>query len=227
MIRCWHIPVIAAVALALAACATSVNQSPIVVRGGGAVELPSESLTDWVSYGDVVVAVHVDSETQQPETDDVKRTGEGLVGRTVELSVTSTLWTREPKFVAPAKTSVDVWGWVVRDGKKAPTVPLGSSRIEVGHSYILAWTSSGRRPGWTSLGPGAEIPFDQGIAGTGERVGADPGHTDSPATAYQQLKGRDGDSVAALLARTAPDPLAAKYASLPVLERYQRVTSEQ
>jgi len=221
--------IIAATLVALvsvAGCAAR-HQASTVVRGGGSLGWPSKSLTDWVSYADVVVVVHVDSERPQPESDDVKRTGEGLVGRTVEVSVTSTLWQRQPTFIAPAKTTLDVWGWVVQDGKKQPTVARGSSRIEVGHAYIMGWTSSGKRPGWSSLGPGAEIPFDQGIAGTGERAGADPAHTDPAATARQQLNGRDRDAIAAVLAGTAPDPLAVKYASLPVLERYQRVTAQR
>ncbi|HYU67298.1 MAG TPA: hypothetical protein VEK09_11125, partial [Jatrophihabitantaceae bacterium] len=110
--------IIAATLVALvsvAGCAAR-HQASTVVRGGGSLGWPSKSLTDWVSYADVVVVVHVDSERPQPESDDVKRTGEGLVGRSVEVSVTSTLWQREPRFVASAKTTLDVWGWIVKDG---------------------------------------------------------------------------------------------------------------
>ncbi|MEP7021656.1 MAG: hypothetical protein ABI808_13475 [Pseudonocardiales bacterium] len=181
-----------------------------------------------MSYADVVVEIHVDSEAAEPESAAVKQTHEGLVGRKASVSIVATLWTRSPTFTAPPTATIGVWGWVVHDDKRRPTVPRGGSRIEVGHNYLLAWTSSGIHSGWSSIGPGAEIPFDGGIAGQGERLGADTHNVlAGTSAAFRQVNGLTLAQVTAVVNAAKPDPLAVKYRSLPAVQRFQKVQSER
>jgi len=74
----------------------------------------------------------------------------------------------------------------------------------------------------------AEIPFDGGIAGRGERLGADP-HNKLAGTsaAFRQVNGLTLAQVTAVVNAAKPDPLAVNYGSLPAVQRFQQVQSER
>src|SRR5687768_6425098 len=63
-----------------------------VVVAHGADTLPFRNSADWVSYADAVVVATVDSERRIEPTAEEVRLGEGLVGRTLTLSVSDVLW---------------------------------------------------------------------------------------------------------------------------------------
>lgn len=207
---------------ALAAGCTGPTPGEVRTDASSSVAYPSSSMQDWVSYGDVTAFIRVDGETAEPESEAVQKTGEGLVNRTVDVTVLRTLWQRKPSLVLPDTLRTGAWGWIVHDGRRQPTTDRGGSRLEVGHKYVATFTSSGLNPGWSVLGTAAVIPFDGERAGVGERHGGDS----SPGQGFDEVYGISLDQFAARLAAVPPHPVAVKYGELPARERYAKVVAE-
>ncbi|MEH0576315.1 MULTISPECIES: hypothetical protein [Streptomyces] len=146
--------------------------------------VPSFTATDWVSHGDQVAVVRVTAEHERPETssaDSSADSGDGSDGsgdgsdedylsRTVDLRVEQRLWTRAGAPALPAAVSVTADGWQLKDGAKREVGSRDSSRLEVGHDYVVAFGhfSDGV---WAPLGSGAVLPCDGGRIGEGEFQG--------------------------------------------------------
>ena len=86
---------------ALAAECTGPASGEIRTDASSSVAYPSSSLQDWVSYGDVTAYIRVDRETAEPESEAVQTTREGLVNRTINVTVLRTLWQRKPGLALP------------------------------------------------------------------------------------------------------------------------------
>jgi hypothetical protein len=195
-----------------------------LVVGNGDEALPNATLTDWKSYGDAIAAIDVAAERSEPTPREVAETGEGLINRTITVRVTRIYWRAVGSRPTPATFDMLAWGWVVHDRRRTPTVSSGSPRLEVGHRYLVAllWF----RGGWTTLGSGAEMPFDGGVVGRGEWEGRDPARVEAVEhPAITSLLGARDPRIQSTLAHAHADPLADSLRRLAPLARYQRVNA--
>ena len=167
--------------------ATSTTASPVHM-GSGRARRGSYTAKDWVTNADYVVAVEAVSESRVgPSKREIER-GEGMIGRLVELSVSEVLWSAPRAAVAaPSSFKMQVAGWTFGSDDRSIEESLAkpvrfvleeSSRIEVGHSYVMAieWVddvcySDPALGSWAGLGPGDTIPYDAGELGAGEFEG--------------------------------------------------------
>lgn len=188
-------------------------------EGGSTDHLPSTTATDWVTYADHVLEVSVTGERELAASDEELERGEGLIGREVTMSVDRVLWSRpDPDRPAPDTVSWESWGWQFEgeESDRWPVVGAGTSRLEPGHTYVvaIAWEEARCAEGdepvparWTPLGGGAIVPADGGTIGAGEFEGreqtaaeAASGPTDDPnRTLRQELAGQDVAALTELL----------------------------
>lgn len=198
--------------------------------------LPNETATDWVTYADFVVAVTATSEREVKAPSD-PNAEESTIGREVTLRVNDVLWSRDPKAKAPKTVPWSAIGWGATGGdleKRQEMVEVGASRVEVGHSYVIAikWELPLCTEGpdkesaqWSGLGAGAVVPFDEGIVGNGEFEGK----TRSAAQAKVSVKrgdlqptfantmlGKSSTALAQNLGDTKPDPDPENFRPTPV-----------
>jgi hypothetical protein len=178
-------------------------------------------LTDWVSYADQVSVFTVVSEEDLPESSDPNVNG-GYFGRAVTLRIEKTIWRRDGAPSADETIRVITWGWSENDsGERRPTVASGGPRLEVGARYVAPLVRAPRDGAdWTPLSHGATLPLE-GNAITTEGVYGNPSQI------ARRMRGQAVDKLAAVLARTTPDPLAVKYRHLPPEQRWHAVYSER
>ena len=190
---------------------------PVVVDSATSDRYPNATATDWATYADHVLAVTPVAERALPPAGSEEDGGEGLIARDVTLRVDEVLWSRpDPDRPAPETLDWEGWGWRFEDSPDDRTaiVGTGTSRVEPGHSYLMAvaWEPARCSPGdprqparWTGLGSASIVPFDNGIVGEGEFEGrvrsaaeakqdADPSSPNF--TFAQQMIGADGGQVA-------------------------------
>jgi hypothetical protein len=200
-----------------------------VLLGEGTDNLPSVTASDWVTYADHVIVVEAVSEASIPPSAEEIERGEGVIGRTVALTVEDVLWSREgaPR-AAPASWNYSALGWHFTDGDTADPVKLALSefpRVEVGHQYVMAirWQAAlcdedgEYAPAlWLGLGEGSEIPYDDGILGNGESEGTVQTAAAFAAAAEEEpdqgieelLAGQGADAIVSALAAATPDTAA-------------------
>ncbi|MGH3691784.1 MAG: hypothetical protein ACRDWD_06935 [Acidimicrobiia bacterium] len=204
----------------------SSDQSASSVVIGGQSDLtelfPSDTLTDLVSYADQVSIVSVQDEEALPaDPADVER-GEGYVGRDATLELQDTIWHREG---APSKGEslrITTEGWVLQDGRRLRFANWGAPRLEVGRQYVLPLVRvRSEGVGWTVLSTYAVLPFD------GQRITTEGVLEGGPSPILEEVAGMTPGELAELLARTPPDPLAAKYAHLDPEKRVEKVFREK
>ena len=151
--------------------------------GEGRDRRGSLTAEDWATYADHVVVITVINESRVgPSEKEIER-GEGMVGRTVQVTVSKVLWSApDAPQKAPRSLTMPAPGWVFNNNEgKASEVKFGMSgapRLEKGHTYIKAieWTddacSNDPNVGtWEGLGAGGTLPYDQGVLGAGEFEG--------------------------------------------------------
>jgi hypothetical protein len=219
---------------ALAAPAADPDDRPAaasqeVLLGEGADNLPSITASDWVTYADHVIVVEaVSEEVIAPDAEEIER-GEGVIGRTVTLTVEDVLWSREgATHAAPATWEYSALGWHFTDGDMADPVKLALSefpRVEVGHQYVMAirWQAAlcdddgeFAPAQWLGLGEGSEIPYDDGILGNGESEGTVQDAAAFAAVAEGEpdqgveelLVGQSADAIVSALAEATADTTA-------------------
>jgi hypothetical protein len=155
-----------------------------VLLGQGSDLYPSTTAEDWVTYADHVVVVEAVSEaTIAPTAEELER-GEGVIGRTVSLSIEEVLWSRESAPVAaPSTWQYSALGWHFNEGDTTDAVEMALAdfpRVEVGHQYVMAirWEAATCSDDgdftpakWRGLGEGSAVPFDDGVLGNGESEG--------------------------------------------------------
>jgi hypothetical protein len=175
------------------------------VVGQASDRLPSETLSDWVSFGDHVVIAKVESERELDTPPEVVQRGEGLIGRRISAQVTTTLWSRSQAPALPSTVDLLVWGWVLQDGKRLPFTSDGAPRLGVGSTYVIPLTQV-KGGEWIVLAPSAVLPVTaQTIRAPG---GAEVGTIAPLARAYA---GRAAADLGRDLAAATPDPVAARH----------------
>jgi hypothetical protein len=155
-----------------------------VVLGAGDSWRPYETLEDWVTYGQYVVSVTAVSERELPPFDqDMVKLGEYDVGRVVTFKVDDVFWSGSGAPELPSSLEMSALGWVVKrspDGKetRTPGALEGTSRMEVGHSYIMPIAQDPCGPnlaygsGVNAWQPLIIAPFDSQLFGVGEFQGS-------------------------------------------------------
>ena len=161
--------------------------------------LPTETLSDWVSYGDQVSVVTVAAE--HPMAPDPLQPGEpprsrAWIGRTVDVRVDSTVWRRDGAEPAPGSVTFVADGWSVDDNGRAdrPMVFGEGPRLEVGRTYVMGLVKRSET-GWEPF-PRSTLPL-----GTDGRLEPNP--------CSKRATLRD-------ISHLTPDEVGAKLAATPV-----------
>lgn len=178
--------ILAAVSFTAAAHLTSPADSiaiPTDVSGVVTLEaleyVASEQPADWAAVADVVVVAKATHEKAHAPAQSETTVDSNLIGRTVTVEPTETIWrAAESKRELPKSIDLTASGWVTNDGETSE-VNLGyGSRVEVGHTYVLAlvWAEEicGEDPQpaeWAIIGSEGALPIDDGVVGKGE-IGA-------------------------------------------------------
>ena len=193
------------------------SRTPGIVVGQGSDRLPSESLTDWVTYGDHVVVATIETERALPVSDEALGRGEGLIGRRMTARVASTLWSRSGAAPLPSSLDLLVWGWVLQEGRRLPFTSEGSPRPVVGDTYVVPVTQVAGGE-WVLLAPSAIIPVSEGV------MHAPPAKEVGVATPIARgYDGRPVDVLSKVLQGTTPDPAAQPFMKLDPDQRWASV----
>lgn len=165
--------------------AQALAQAPVRFEVEGLQRYESDTLKDWVGLADTVVTIRVDAEEVEPAPKSESVTGSGvdIVGRRVQVTVLDSLWsnTDEPlkSVTLPGIFSMSAWGWAQEVGsdEATRTTAHGTSRLEVGQTYVTAlkWYSAeclGDPEGaWGLIGSGGVLPVAGSTIGVGEYEG--------------------------------------------------------
>jgi len=189
--------------------------------------LPSESLTDVVTYSDHIVQATVVKETELPMSDEEIAAGEGMAARVITLRIDTVLWSRPDGPAAPADFQTDLDGWSVQEGNETPLRLEGEPMMVVGKHYVLpivylSTTAKVSVAGWSVLSPDSIFPVENGILGSGDTI---PGETLASEQQSDELRGPffggTVENFVAALQATQPDPAAADAMTLPPDVRLQ------
>ncbi|MFE6828140.1 hypothetical protein [Streptomyces sp. NPDC057690] len=216
------------------------DSSAVVLGASEKEAVPSFTATDWVSYGDQVAVVRVTAEHErrdtdtETETDEEAGTEEDYLSRTVDLQVRELVWARSDAPALPPTVSVTADGWQLKDGTKHELGSPDSSRLEVGHDYVITFArfSDGA---WSPLGSGGVLPYDHSRIGEGEFQG-ETGTADAYRSTWEdrlvpgdeqpmafRTAGKPATSVQGILRSATPDATAARYFDLDPAARHQKV----
>jgi len=196
---------------------------------GGQEALPHDTLTDWATYGDVLVTVTVTDERRQPMTAEEQSRGEGFEARIVTLNIGQPTWERSgDRHDLPASLTAANGGWIINTEfgvKTERRLQLrGQTVADVGHQYLALLTytditaiidpdtrkvTAGEGAAWTILDM---LPMANGRPTL-------PEGRQTPA--LRAVTGRTAQEAGELLQATTPDPAAANYMTLDPTVRYQ------
>ena len=188
----------------------------------GLNSLPSDSLTDWVSYSDAVAVVRIAVDSGESAlTPEEESTGEGLTTRNVVAAVERVVWTRDPasRKHVPTRFPIVAPGWIYKNSSKVPYVMDDGNRLELGEIYLMP-IALYDDAGWGPVGFGLAMTPDQ------NRV-AQPGQNSrstAKGAASTALAGLDVAAIAAKLGSVTPDPVAAAHEDLDPIGRFRAVT---
>ena len=194
--------------------------------------LPSDTVSDWVSYADYVVEAEATSDTKLPPTDPELQDGEGLSIRMVSMTVQSVVWrSASPTHQLPSTFSLPSGGWSFHKGQ--PDVPFRMAdvaQLEIGHTYLLPLVYVVTISDWNTPGPFSVLPFDSQVVGHGETILGSTGFPINPmaelGSARAELWNRGLSQVKTVLESTKPNSIAAQYPELSPVERYRKVAEE-
>ncbi|MEV1065277.1 hypothetical protein [Streptomyces sp. NPDC050263] len=168
----------------LAACTAFAGVAAAVLVGHGGLHTvvgcgiandatPSLTAKDWVTNADHAVVATPVREQDTNRRDFKTGPVQYRTDRTVTLRRDSVLWSSDsPKRALGENFDMTAAGWnVYRSGTRTKRTAAEAPRLEPGHTYLLAlrWTDAG----WTVLGEGAAVPFDDHTVGQGEWCGRD------------------------------------------------------
>lgn len=177
--------------------------------------LPTDTLTDWVSYSDQLSVVEVTAEHRgessrpEPGSDEAP-----WVGRRVDLRVVETPWRRAEAPAAPDTLTVQVDPWVLRKGRLEQFRVTDGPWVEVGQRYLM---------GLVRLDEGEWGPFPRStmpLSADGVVVATCPNHT-----TLARFTGMTPNDAGAVLAQTPADPVARANVTRPPVERWQRAAA--
>lgn len=171
---------------------------------------PSDTLQDWVSYGDRAAVIEIVDQTQ-PAASNI---------RTVGWKRRSELWANpaRPRETTPA-TGTTVGGSFVPGAPNSQLQPSGGDpALFVGHTYVAVLThtaigGAGSRE-WIPL---VILPFDDGLVGDGEQYRG----WDGQQATLDAVWGLTGPEVSRILRSTPIDSAVTRFASRDAYEKYQ------
>ncbi len=221
-------------ALCLLATSCGGEPRPAAVAGNDQKVLPSETLQDWVTYGDRLVVVEATAESASPISEGERESGEGYSSRQVSMKIITTHWSspetdRTRELETPTELTTANGGSVVKGKTRKPVRFDGETYATVGQPYLALLTYSSialtvdpqtravtrfEKPSWTI---GALVPLEDGLVAPAD----DPDGEDSPVRA--KLAALTPEASGELLGKTEPDPAASEYAALDPVARYQNV----
>src|SRR3712207_6727964 len=110
-------------------------------RGGassGSEAFPSDTVEDWVTYGDYLVELTAASERILPPDEDEVAAGEGLFRRQFTFTVDRVLWRRPGvKREPPTKHQAVSGGWQFKKGNLDSRKRIKDpDQVEVGRRYV-------------------------------------------------------------------------------------------
>lgn len=209
-------------AVLLASCGTSEDRSEtsdeVVLLGIGEDRLPNESAADVVTFADHVAIVTVIDDEELPVAKEDLDRGEGLVQRSVHMSVDKVLWSTKSARPAPDEIDWRVLGWNFEGDvvNRTAMAAEDSPRFDVGHTYVVAldWEQPNCSKGgrWTTLGGSFNAPYEDETIGVGEFEGqavakADLADVRPPGDGLRSsLWGGSADDLVKALRRARPDP---------------------
>ena len=174
--------------------------------------LPTETLTDWVSYSDQLSVVEVvGAERLWPPPPTSGAPPDEYVGRRVDIRVGETPWRRPAAPIAPGRLSFVTDGWSIRSGLRPITIGEGP-RLEIGYRYLMALVRLDEGD-WGPF-PRATLPIESD---------GNLAKTCSKRPTLVTLTGLTIKEAGQLLADTPPDPRALAHAHLPPVQRLQAV----
>ncbi|WP_143202259.1 hypothetical protein [Streptomyces sp. CB01249] len=203
-------------------------RSSVVISHGDQL-LPSDTLTDWVTYGDHLVVATVTGQRELAPTPEETEAGEGYIPRVISLRIDNVLWSRNEAPNAPSTFETDIDGWQFHGDRRDAVRMEGEPMLEVGKQYVLpilyfSKTKTVQNAGWSTLSPNSIVPYQEGILGKGDvipSVRQADGDT-KPADARGPFFGKAPEELVSALKSTPPDPAAADAMKLPPDERAKR-----
>jgi hypothetical protein len=198
----------------LAGCGGSSGYVVLQPDGGW----PTETLRDWVSFGDQLSVIRVVDETGPATPPDYKNSG-GVIGRRVSARIERTLWRRPGAPRAPRLIRFNSWGWMMESDQdpnspRAPVVGEHEPRLEVGRRYLAVLVRDNGE--WFAVGQ-ATMTLAANDTVTSEVVAG------GPVAGAAALRGKSIERAAATVAATSPRPGATRYRQLPPRERLEKI----
>lgn len=190
--------------------------SKVVITGGGRDRTGSHSAVDWVTNSDQVLVATVVREVKPELSQEEIQLRGGMIDRTVHLRVDRLLWSApDSPQPAPSEVTAPAAGFLSNEGIEQKFAIEDSSRLEVGHAYVLAleWLDDPcfedpKLGQWAGLGSGGTIPFDAGVLGVGEFEGRTIAQDEAVAVLGDgirgQVVGKSADALIELLQTAAP-----------------------
>jgi hypothetical protein len=181
----------------------------------------SDRPEDWVGHADYVVVARVTSEHELPPAKSETVTGGGsqLVGRRIDIEILDSVWSNPLSQVSelPDAATISAAGWFTDEKTgRSEAVTEQSSRLEVGHTYVLGLfevnqkcASDGQAGGanWSVFGSMGAIPYDDEVFGVGELQGVESNepfaNADTvPGSLFAAVKGKSLSDLTKLLSST-------------------------
>ncbi|MFF1278043.1 hypothetical protein ACFVZC_32390 [Streptomyces marokkonensis] len=166
-----------AACLAAAGIATAVligmdGLDTVVGCGTAYDDYPSETAKDWVTQADHVVVATPTAEQEINRRDFKKGPIQYATDRSVTFRADDVLWSaKSPRHSLGDTFDMVAAGWRVyrESGARTKATSAYAPRLETGHTYLVAlrWADDG----WTVLGEGAAVPFDDRTVARGEWCG--------------------------------------------------------
>lgn len=205
---------------------------PSVIISDGDQLLPSDTITDWVTYADQLVVVTVAGERKLAPTAEEKKAGEGYIPRVIDLRIDRVLWSRSGAPTAPASFETDLDGWQLKGDQRTAVRLKGEPMMVVGKEYVLpivyfSKTKKVPNSGWSTLSPDSIFPYQSDTLGKGDVIPSlQAKGADTPTDARAPYFGKNASQLVAAMKATPPDPAAAGVMNLPPDERAQRAHNQ-
>jgi hypothetical protein len=189
--------------------------------------LPSDTITDWVTYADHLVVVTVAGERKLAPTADEKKAGEGYIPRVINLRIDRVLWSRSGAPAAPTSFETDLDGWQFKGDQRTAVRLQGEPMMVVGKEYVLPivyFSKTKRVPnsGWSTLSPNSIFPYQNDTLGKGDVIPSlQAKGVDKPTDARAPYFGKKSGQLVAAMKATPPDPAASGAMNRPPDERFR------
>lgn len=183
--------------------------------GNADYRLPTDTLTDWVSYSDQLSVVEVTAEHRgEPSRPEPGSDEAPWIGRRVDLRVLETPWRRPGAPTAPDTVTVQVDPWRLRKGRLQRFQISQGPWIEIGQRYLM---------GLARLDEGDWAPFPRStmpLSPDGVVTATCENH--ATLARFTGLTPADAGSI---LTKTPVDPVASANPTLPPIERAQKAAA--